>query len=435
MDHKKDDTAIDIANGTVTTSSGNVKPKITTQGWQLLMLWKDKSTSWVKLKDLKVSNPVELAEYAVANRIVEEPAFKWWVSNTLHKWNHIISKVKKNDWRMMQKFGCKLPHSVEEALEIDRQTGTDHRQRALNKEMSNVKVAWNACDDITPDDVGSGKVKGMIGFQEIGCHIVFDIKMDFTRKARFCAGGHTTDTPAAMMYSSVVLRDSVQIGFMLAALNGMDMMACDLENVYLNAPCVEKIWIEGGLECGSDKGKVCVVVRAVYSLKSAGASWRAMLAQALHDIGFVSTIADPNVWIQPAAHKEGHGDYEMLLVYVDDVLAISHEPKVLIDAIGEYYKVKPRSHKEPDIYLGANVKKVQMPDDREVWATSPHDYIKNAIKTVKGLLAEDREGYVLKNKAKNPFPMNYQPKLDVSNELGGIVFSLFTAYRYCVMGN
>jgi hypothetical protein len=31
----------------------------------------------------------------------------------------------------------------------------------------------------------------MIGFQEIGCHIVFDIKMDFTRKARFCAGGHT----------------------------------------------------------------------------------------------------------------------------------------------------------------------------------------------------------------------------------------------------
>jgi hypothetical protein len=40
----------------------------------------------------------------------------------------------------------------------------------------------------------------MIGFQEIGCHIVFDIKMDFTRKARFCAGGHTMDTPAAMKY-------------------------------------------------------------------------------------------------------------------------------------------------------------------------------------------------------------------------------------------
>jgi hypothetical protein len=31
----------------------------------------------------------------------------------------------------------------------------------------------------------------------------------------------------------------------------------------------------------------------------------------------------------------------MLLVYIDDVLAVSHEPKVLIDAIGEYYKVRP----------------------------------------------------------------------------------------------
>jgi hypothetical protein len=108
----------------------------------------------------------------------------------------------------------------------------------------------------------------------------------------------------------------------------------------------------------------------------------------------------------------------MLLVYVDNVLAISHEPKVRIDAIGEYYKVKPGSDKEPDIYLGANVEKVQMPDGREVWATSPRDYLKNAIKTVKSLLAEDGEGYVLKNKAKNPFPMNYLSELDVSNELG-----------------
>jgi hypothetical protein len=78
----------------------------------------------------------------VANRIAEETAFKWWVSNTLHKRNHIISKVKKKCWQMTHKFGCKLPHSVEEALEIDRQMGTDHWQRALNKEMSKVKGNW-----------------------------------------------------------------------------------------------------------------------------------------------------------------------------------------------------------------------------------------------------------------------------------------------------
>jgi hypothetical protein len=160
---------------------------------------------------------------------------------------------------------------------------------------------------------------------------------------------------------------------MLAALNGLDVMACDLENVYLNAPCVEKIWFEGGLECGSNKGKVCVVVCALYGLKSAGALWHATLAQALRDFGFVSTIADPDVWIQSAACEDRYEYYKMLLVYVDNVLAISHELKVLIDAIGEYYKVKPGSNKEPDIYLGANVEKVQRLDGREVWAMSPHD--------------------------------------------------------------
>jgi hypothetical protein len=93
----------------------------------------------------------------------------------------------------------------------------------------------------------------------------------------------------------------------------------------------------------------------------------------------------------------------MLLVYVDDVLAISHELKVLIDTIGEYYKVKPGSDKEPDIYLGANVEKVQMPDGREVWAMSPRNYVKNAIKTVEGLLAEDGEARVcIEEQGKEP---------------------------------
>jgi hypothetical protein len=100
-----------------------------------------------------------------------------------------------------------------------------------------------------------------------------------------------------MMYSSVVSRDNVQISHMLAVLIGLDVMACDLENAYLNEPCVEKIWFEGECECGSDKGKMCLIVHALYSLKSAGASWHATLAQALCDIGFVSTIADPDVWI------------------------------------------------------------------------------------------------------------------------------------------
>jgi hypothetical protein len=136
---------------------------------------------------------------------------------------------------------------VEEALKIDRTTNTDLWRKAINKEMAKVKVAWKTHDANTPKEVRDGKVPELTGFQEIGCHIIFDIKMDFTRKARFVAGGHTTEAPSSLTYSSVVSRDSVQIAFLIAALNDLDLMSCDLENAYLVAPCCEKIWFEGGL--------------------------------------------------------------------------------------------------------------------------------------------------------------------------------------------
>jgi hypothetical protein len=50
-------------------------------------------------------------------------------------------------------------------MEIDRQIWTDNWQRDLNKEMAKEKVAWNAHDDITPNDIQSGKAKDMFGFQ------------------------------------------------------------------------------------------------------------------------------------------------------------------------------------------------------------------------------------------------------------------------------
>ena len=92
----------------------------------MLILWKDGLTSWEKLKDLKASNPIEVAEYAVANHIAEELAFNWWLSHVIRRRNRVISKVKPKYWRTTHKFGIRLPHSVEKALEIDRQTNTDY---------------------------------------------------------------------------------------------------------------------------------------------------------------------------------------------------------------------------------------------------------------------------------------------------------------------
>jgi hypothetical protein len=108
----------------------------------------------------------------------------------------------------------------------------------------------------------------------------------------------------------------------------------------------------------------------------------------------------------------------MLLVYVDDILALSHQANQVIKTIGEYYRIKPGSDRSPEIYLGADIEKVQMQDGREVWASSPRSYTKNAVKTIEDLLEQDGEGYTLKSKARNPLPNNYKPELDVTDELG-----------------
>ena len=202
----------------------------------------------------------------------------------------------------------------------------------------------------------------MVGYQEIACHIVFDVKLDFTRKCRYVAGGHTMDTPGSLTYSSVVSRDSVRLAFLLAALNGIDILSCDLENAYLNAPCCEKIWFKGGLKCGEDQGKILVVVRALYGLKSAGASWRSTLASLLSDLGYESTKADPDVWIHAAVRDDGFEYHKMLFVYIDDILSLSHKTKECIAEITAHYRAKEGSIKLPEIYLGADVEKFLLLD-------------------------------------------------------------------------
>jgi hypothetical protein len=107
----------------------------------------------------------------------------------------------------------------------------------------------------------------------------------------------------------------------------------------------------------------------------------------------------------------------MLFVYVDDILALSHRAEDTIKEITTYYKAKEGSIKPPEIYLGVNISKMQLPDGREVWVTSPRTYVKNLILVVKCLLEEDGEGYILKSNARNPFPTGYKPEIDVMEEL------------------
>lgn len=133
----------------------------------------------------------------------------------------------------------------------------------------------------------------------------------------------------------------------------------------------------------------------------------------MQELGYKSSKADPDVWMREAVRDDGHKYCAMLFVYVDDILALSHQAQDAIKEITAFFKVKDGSIKPPEIYLGANVEKIQLPDGRGVWSTSPRTYVKNSILVIERLLEEDNEGYVLKSKARNPFPTI--PFLQVTN--------------------
>ena len=64
----------------------------------------------------------------------------------------------------------------------------------------------------------------------------------------------------------------------IATSNGLDILACDIQNAYLTAKCREKIWTIAGPELGSEEGRLMIVKMALYDLKSSGAAFRAKLA-------------------------------------------------------------------------------------------------------------------------------------------------------------
>ena len=102
--HKTNGHALNKANGSYMVG-GHQRPKKTTAGWNINVEFTDGETSWLPLHLVKESNPIELAEYAILNRIDDEPAFKWWVPLVIRKRSRMINKVKKKYWQTTNKFG------------------------------------------------------------------------------------------------------------------------------------------------------------------------------------------------------------------------------------------------------------------------------------------------------------------------------------------
>ena len=310
--HERDDNRAVKLKDAFFVKDGKKYRKKTTMGWKLCVQWKDGSTSWLPLADLKESYPIEVAEYALSCEIDNEPAFRWWVSYVLKKRDRIIAAVKTRYHRTTQKYGFEIPKSVERALQIDAENKNTLWRDALARETKNIRVAL---------DIKNSKSEIPIGYQPMECHMIFDIKLDgFKRKARLVAGGHLVDSSSVMTYAGVVSRDTVRIALTMAALHDLEVKTSDIENAYLTAPTQEKVWTILGPEFEADAKKPAIIVRAVYGLAGSGSAFRLHLADCMKHLGYKPCKADPDLWMKEEIRSsDGFKYWSYILLYVTEI--------------------------------------------------------------------------------------------------------------------
>ena len=395
--------------------SGHNTPRtLSTKGHEILCQWKDETASWVPLKDMKESYPIETAEFAVHRDLDHSPGFDWWVRHTLKKRDKIVSAVKHRLVKKSFKYGHKVPNSIQEAFVLDRKYGTTRWRDAVAREMKNVRVAFRLLEPgerIPPTH------------EFVPCHMIFDVKMDGTAKARLVAAGCKTSDPSGSTWAGAVSRESVRLALTYAALNDLSVMTADIMNAYLTAPTSQKLWTTCGKEFGIDCGKRAIITRALYGNKSAGADFRNHLRLCMDHLGYESCLADPDLWLRKATKDNGTHYYEYILLYVDDTLAVSEHPKEQLLEIDKYFKFKPNSIEEPKIYLGAKLSKEELPNGAVGWGISSSKYIQESISSLERKLQE--KGLQLRNNLKAPITTNYRPELDVSMELNAVDAALY----------
>ena len=119
--------------------------------------------------------------------------------------------------------------------------------------MSNVEIVFRIIEYDEPPPPGYKKSSGCI---------IFDVKMDFAKKAQWVKDFHRNPDPESSIYAGVVSRESIQILVTHSVMNRVPVTAADVRNAYLQAPTSEKHYIicrpEFGLE---NVGKKALITR------------------------------------------------------------------------------------------------------------------------------------------------------------------------------
>ena len=369
---------------------------------QVLCEFKDpnKSKAWVSLFALALQDPIPILHYIKRNHLFGQNPFRLLVNYctgdaTSHLVRAFKAKVKPGGPKF--KFGVQVPMGVKQALALDRKNGNTKWQDAIKKELAQLEE-FMVFRCLAPGE------KLPEGYKQIPYHIVFDVKFDLRAKARLVADGNWTDLVREDIYSGVVGMETVRMGFTLGELNGLKCCAGDVGNAFLNGYTREKIFIIAGPEFGPElEGKILIVVRSLYGLRTSAARFHEHLTDNLRQMGFAPSKADPNMF-----YRDKGDHYEYLASYVDDILIWSRDPMSVMEKLMAKYTMKGVGI--PEYYLGGNVEQLDEHWSKEniFVGLSARTYIENVIPKFEELLDMEFKKY------KTPMEEKCHPELDDS---------------------
>jgi hypothetical protein len=167
-----------------------------------------------------------------------------------------------------------------------------------------------------------------------------------------------------------------------------------------------------------DAEKRSLIVRALYGLKADGAYFRNHLAEYMKHLGWHPCRSDRDLWMKAEkCPDDGVSYWAYILIYVDDIVCVHHDPGSPLENLDEYFKMKEGSIQVPTFYLGTKLKKNVLPNGVVAWGMSSSKYVQSAVQNVKEYLAALPGDQMLVKKASDPCTGGYKYELDESPEL------------------
>ena len=260
--------------------------------------------------------------------------------------------------------------------------------------------------------------------------MIFDTKMeDFRCKARLVAGSHVTKPPANITYDFFVYMETVRIALTVVSLDVLQAKKIDIQNDYIQEPVVENIWTVLGPEFGIDAGKPAVVVIYLYEIKRAGSSFWKKLYYCMKHIDYMPCPADPDLCMNPMVRpSDGAEYYAYILLYANDILCIHQNTESFLIKVDKYFKLKPDSIGDPDMYLESKVRPTKLDNGVWAWALSPSQDIQEILRKIQNDANKNTGGrwkFPSTKHAPNPFEMVYSPGLDSSPVIDPLLASYY----------